>query len=85
MLVPLACCCCQQVVIGATYYPSWKAPLDFHLPAVQEFEEPFGMLPFMVGRLCEYICDLYVPILPRLLSEVGVTVSRLGFPGKGCK
>jgi hypothetical protein len=71
-----------QVVDGGADYAGGKCTGDLNLAAFQQFEQPFGMLFFLVGGLFENICNLYEPFFPGLLGKVGVTVSGLRFTSK---
>lgn len=82
VLVVLPCGGGLQVGRGVTDDSRWVGCLYLGLPALQELEQPLGVLLLVQRRLLEYAGYLDVAVLPGLGGEVVVPVPRLGLAGE---
>ncbi len=71
-----------EVLSGGTYDTAGNDAV-ISLSALQELEEPLGVLLLLVGRFVEHIEDLHETLLLGLGGEVGVAIPCLGLAGKG--
>lgn len=84
MLEVLACSSRLKIFQGRANYSSRIARLTFSFSTFQELKETLGMFLFLIGGFFKDVEDLFEPFLFRLVTEIGVPVSRLGFTRKCC-
>jgi hypothetical protein len=60
----------------------WKGPADFQLAAIEKFEEPQGVLIFLLGGLVKKTGNLQISFLASPAGKKIVASASLGFRGK---